>query len=91
MASNEEMSSETEGEASQSVDQDQRLDHIQDQEDQGQDLNQGQEDPGQGSAQDEDSNEEQRGIQDAVQSEDGQDPAEEMLVGLLPNMAEDQI
>merc|ERR1712032_576482 len=94
VASNEEMSSETEGEdseASQSVDQDQRLDHIQDQEDQGHDLNQGQEDPGQGSAQDEDSNEEQRGIQDAVQSEDGQDPAEEMLVGLLPNMAEDQI
>jgi len=102
VASNEETSSETEGdegEASQPEVRDQ--DGSEDQnhnhpEDQGQDHNQdkkdqGLADPGQGSSQNEDLDEEQRGIEDDVQADDGQDPAEEMLVGLpVPDMAEDQ-
>ena len=68
-----------EGEAAQTEDQeDGGQDPSQDPEDQGQDLDQGQEDQGQGSAQDD---EEQRGIEDEVQPDDGQDAADEMLVG----------
>ena len=76
MASNEEMSHQ-EGEAAQTEDQeDGGQDPSQDPEHQGQDLDQGQEYQGQGSAQDD---EEQRGIQDEVQPDDGQDAADEML------------
>ena len=99
MASNEEMSGETEGEegeAAQSEDrghnhpEDQGPDQDQDQ-DGGHVRDQGQEDLGQGSTQDADHDNEQRGIEDDVQQpDDGEDPADEMLVGLLPNMAEDQ-
>ena len=86
MASNEEMSGQ-EGEAAQSEDQDDPEDGgqgpSQDQE------GQGPEDHGQGSAQDENHDEEQRGIQDDVQPDDGQDAADEMLGGILPNVTED--
>ena len=90
MASNEEMRSETEGEegeAAQAENQDQ--DHPEDQ-NHNHPEDQGLADPGQGSSQDEDHDEEQRAIEDDVQADDGEDPAEEMLVGLLPNMTEDQ-
>ena len=93
MASNEEMSGETEGEegeAAQSEDrghnhpEDHGQDHNQDQD--GRHVrDQGQDDLGQGSTQDADHHDEQRGIED-----DDEDPADEMLEGLLPNMAEDQ-
>ena len=95
MASNEEMSGETEseeGEAAQSEDRAHNHPEDQDQDqDGGHVRDQGQEDLGQGSTQDADHNNEQRGIEDDVQQpDDGEDPADEMLVGLLPNMAEDQ-
>ena len=87
MASNEEMSGETEGEEGEAA---QSEDQGQDQ-DGGPVRDQGQEDLGQGSTQDADHDNEQRGIEDDVQQpDDGEDPADEMLVGLLPNMAEDQ-
>ena len=95
MASNEEMSGETEGEEGEAAQSEDRAhnhpeDHDQDQ-DGGHVRDQGQEDLGQGSTQDADHNNEQRGIEDDVQQpDDGEDPADEMLVGLLPNMAEDQ-
>merc|ERR1712130_915885 len=105
VASNEEMSGETEdGEGDQGQNQqdqqDRGQDHPgdqdQDQEDHGQDQDEddlGQDlDQGQGSVQDEDHDEVQRGSQDDFQLDDDEDAADEMLVGqnLLTNMNEDQ-